>query len=292
MTPDKIGVLVIHGMGSQDSTFAYDMIAELKKRLKPHADRFVWEPIFWARKLMDREAGLLEKLGEAQDPDGRRIWLEWHKTREFVFHNFGDAVAYHREREDGEPTSVYHDIHRIVDASVRRLKAQLPSPDSPIVVMAHSLGAHIMSNYIWDHQPDSAGEVHGDYEPLPSVAAMITFGCNIPLFSLSFETATPIDLPGAGVTKPELVKASRWLNFLDVDDVLGWPLRPLYEKDRAKLKRKQQEETVDRIEDHAINVGAVLQSWNPLAHGKYWEDDDFTIPSAAYLSKLREALDA
>jgi hypothetical protein len=291
MSTDKIGVLIIHGMGSQKSTFADDMIAELKERLGPHADRFVWQPIFWAEKLMAREGGLLDKLDAAKEPGGRPIRLEWHKTREFVFHNFGDAVAYHRERDDGEPTSVYHDIHKIVDDSVRKLKGRLPSPGCPIVVMAHSLGAHIMSNYIWDHQPDARGKVHGDYEPLPALAAMITFGCNIPLFSLSFDTATPIDLPGEGITKRELVNASRWLNFLDVDDVLGWPLRPLYEKDRAQLKRRQQE-TVDRIEDYAINVGAILQSWNPAAHGEYWEDNDFTVPAAAYLSKLREALDA
>ena len=120
---------------------------------------------------------------------------------------------------------------------------------------------------------------------------MVTFGCNIPLFSLEFEVATPIDLPGPGVTKPQLRAMARWLNYLDSDDVLGWPLRPLYGKALDKLT-PQQKETVARIEDHEINVGSFGTSWNPLSHSGYWTDSDFTKPVAAYLQTVLQALDA
>lgn len=222
----------------------------------------------------------------AKEPDGSDIPLDWQKIRNFVIHNFGDALAYHR---DTSKESAYVEIHQIVSTGITNLKGALPNPNSPIVVIAHSLGAHIMSNYIWDQQ--ASNDNAGDLERLPTLAAMITFGCNIPLFSLSFAKATPIDVPGEGITKPELVAASRWLNFLDRDDVLGWPLRPLYEMSSADFTAAERK-TIDRIEDYEINVGGLLTSWNPAAHDAYWDDDDFTGPVANYLKKLVQSLDA
>ena len=56
-----------------------------------------------------------------------------------------------------------------------------------------------------------------------NLVALVTFGCNIPLFSLDFDVATPIDLPGPGITKQALIDASRWLNFLDRDACWAGP---------------------------------------------------------------------
>jgi hypothetical protein len=120
---------------------------------------------------------------------------------------------------------------------------------------------------------------------------MVTFGCNIPLFSLAYPVVKPINLPGKGIKKPSLIKASKWLNFLDPDDVLGWPLKPLYEKNLDKLT-PQQKKTVARIEDDDINVGSLVTSWNPAAHLGYWTDNDFTKPVSKYLRQVVQALDA
>ena len=119
---------------------------------------------------------------------------------------------------------------------------------------------------------------------------MITFGCNMPLFSLSFSEARPIVLPGKGIRKAPLKAVSKWLNYFDQDDVLGWPMKPLYEKNYKKLS-KAQKNTVDRIEDYEINVGGGLTSWNPGSHAKYWTDNDLTRPAARYLKEIVAALD-
>jgi hypothetical protein len=285
-TADKIGLLVIHGMGDQTPGFSNDLRAEVAGRLAAKKTRFVWQEVYWADALEPRETDLWAAMKSAKEPDGSEISLDWQKVRGFVVHNFGDALAYHRSTKPG---STYADIHRIVSREIGTLKAALPKPDSPIVVLAHSLGAHIMSNYIWDHQPP--GAVNDGLESLPTLAAMITFGCNIPLFSLDFDQATPIDLPAGGVTKPAVVSASKWLNFLDRDDVLGWPLRPLYEQNTAGFTPAQLK-TVERIEEHEIDVGGLLTSWNPAAHASYWDDDDFTTPVASYLRTLLTALDS
>ena len=145
----------------------------------------------------------------------------------------------------------------------------------------------MMSNYIWDRQHPARGTVDR-LEPLPNLVGMITFGCNIPLFALAFPRAKPIDLPGQGVRKPELKIASRWLNFLDRDDVLGWPLKPLYAEKFDRLSSKQQG-TVTRIHDFEINVGSVFTSWNVASHSNYWTDNDLTRPIASYLREVLAA---
>lgn len=146
----------------------------------------------------------------------------------------------------------------------------------------------MMSNYVWDRQDK---EDNASLAPLPNLVAMISFGCNIPLFSLSFAIARPIELPGEGIEKASLKAASKWLNYYDRDDVLGWSLKPLYDKNIDALT-EQQKATVARIEDDEINVGGLVTSWNFGAHSRYWTDNDLTKPVAKYLKQLLEALDA
>ena len=280
----KLGVLVIHGMGTQKAGYSKDMRDKVARRMRADAKAVVWKELFWANALRDRETNLWNAMLTAREPDGDRIPLDWQSVREFIVHNFGDALAYHR---DGQQVSAYQEIHNVVNDGVRALKQRLDLPTSPSVVLAHSLGAHIMSNYIWDRQHWGGTEAD-PFEPIDSLLGMVTFGCNIPLLSLSYPIAKPIYLPGGNVND-KLRKVSKWLNYLDRDDVLGWPLRPLYELRMNGLDDRQKE-TVERIEDHEINVGNFASSWNPLAHAHYWTDDDFIRPVAAYLRRIVKLL--
>jgi hypothetical protein len=285
--PTRIGVPVIHGMGAQKPGFSAGLTKELISRLGSAAGRFVWKEVYWADVLEAPEDRLWKAMGAAKEPNGKSIRLDWVAIRHFVVHNFGDALAYHR---DSGGSSAYVRVHKVISTTLAELESELDDGKSPIVVLAHSLGAHMMSNYIWDRQNWSGP----DADSLTSIAnlvGLVTFGCNIPLFSLDFDVATPIDLPGPGITRPRLKTASRWLNFLDRDDVLAWPLKPLYQTDRRKLSASKQA-TVNRIEDYEINVGGFTTSWNPAAHAGYWTDNDFTKPAAAYLKRILDALDA
>jgi hypothetical protein len=278
----KIGALVIHGMGSQESNFADGLIYELSNRLEADAERIEWQPVHWAPFLRDRQVRLMAKMGRAKQPDGTRIDLDANFLRDFVLHKLGDAVAYQR---DLHPESAGFVVHGIISDNIQLLKQKLNDPAAPIVVFAHSLGGHMMSNYIWDRQQDVRRGRAMTFEPLPTFLAFISFGCNIPLFGLAFDEAKPIDLPGEAITSPELLNAARWLNFVDGDDVLGWPLRPLYSKDIETLAASQLS-TLGRIEDRQINVGNLLTSWNPFSHDAYWTDNDFTVPVSAYLKRV------
>jgi hypothetical protein len=283
--PQHIGALIIHGMGSQKPGYSRGLVERVSRLLGPRAARVSWEEIYWAPALAAREAELWQWMGRARAPDGSPLPLDGRGMREFIVHNFGDALAYHRDPD----ADIYADVHRIIHAGLRALKDRLGDPDAPIVVLAHSLGAHMISNYIWDRQRD-AGAPDDPFEGIGSLAGFITFGANVPLFSLSYALAKPVLLPGASLTHPGIREAVRWLNFYDRDDVLGWPIKPLYLKNEWALSDAQKH-TLSLIEDREINVGTIATSWNPASHGRYWTDDDFTAPVAAYLATLVAAAD-
>ncbi|MDE0348067.1 MAG: hypothetical protein OXI66_20155 [Boseongicola sp.] len=149
MARKSVGVLVIHGMGSQgrrkpkDSarpTFSKEMHRRVKRELGKKMDRVVWREVFFAHVLQDRQEAYLKSIKRRTDFD---------KLRRFVMCNLSDAASYRKTgRRNG---GTYSAIHREIDEVVKDLAKDL-GPDAPIVIIAHSLGGHIMSNYIYDQQ--------------------------------------------------------------------------------------------------------------------------------------------
>lgn len=253
-----LGVAVIHGMGSQRSKdFADPLIQELEARVKQPGE-IAWRPIYWADVLSGRQDKYLKAANRNND-------LDFYSLRRFVVSALGDASAY--QRVDDDPESTYGRIHTIVRDEIAALRDDLGSDDKPLVILAHSLGGHIVSNCIWDIQKKNAIAEPGDnaFERMRTLAGLITFGCNIPLFTFALRKIVPISLP----------KMAAWLNFFDPDDVLGYPLKPLSPEYRRVVSR-----------DIAINAGGISSSWNPLSHSEYWTDNDFTKPVARFLEKL------
>ena len=137
--------------------------------------------------------------------------------------------------------------------------------------MAHSLGGHIMSNYIWDMQKSTVTTL-SSFEKMDLLAGMVTFGCNIPLFTFAYDNVIPIKFPGDALSAESKSK-TKWLNYYDPDDILGYPLKAI---------NAAYENIVD--EDVPINVGGIFSSWNPSSHTKYWTDNDFTKPVSKFIS--------
>ena len=107
-----------------------------------------------------------------------------------------------------------------------------------------------------------------------TLAGMVTFGCNIPLFTFAYTNVAPIVFPAAELPDPGDVRdKAKWLNYYDPDDVLGYPLKSI---------NAAYDAVVD--EDIPINVGGLFSSWNPLSHNKYWTDNDFTKPAAEFIA--------
>ncbi|HIE64460.1 MAG: hypothetical protein ABGX83_05140 [Nitrospira sp.] len=136
----------------------------------------------------------------------------------------GDASAYQKVGSKG--SSTYEKIHKRIEKGIKSLYVNgLQSKSKPLIVMAHSLGGHIMSNYIWDMQQSRKAEI-SPFERMEKLSGVVTFGCNIPLFTFAYEKVEPIEFPPKKLPQ-HLKKKAKWLNYYDPDDVLAYPLKAI-----------------------------------------------------------------
>lgn len=266
----KVAVLIIHGMGSQNKYFAYPTIVEINNRVKKYGKNpndIVWKPVYWANIIEPRQKKFMDTIVNHKDNN-----IDLIKLRRFVVSALGDATAYQNIK--GKKSSTYTEINKHVKACIKDLyDSDLGKQPCPLVVMAHSLGGHIMSSYIWDIQQKPLASL-SDFENMKYLSGMVTFGCNIPLFSFAYKTSDlrPINFPGTNLSPTEKTKAA-WLNFYDPDDILGYPLSQI--NSRFKF-----------IIDKHINSGGLLTSWNPMSHNSYWTDNDLTKPAAKLIAEF------
>jgi hypothetical protein len=270
----ELAMLVVHGLGSPEPDYAdglRDAVSRRLERAGHDPGAVAWAPVYWADLLAGRQAAYLQRAEAAGA-------LRWDAVRAFVVEGLGDAAAY---QYVDRPSATYVAVHDRIRAAVRGLHAgPLASAPVPLVVLAHSLGSHMASSYIWDTQagkPTGAGPGASAFERMAWLAGMITFGSTIPLFTFAYDPVVPIAFPGGDLPAPVRAVA-RWTNYYDPDDALGWPLKPTGP-------------AYDRVvaADRAINVGGLLEAWNPGSHNGYWGDSSFTGPVADQLAALLDA---
>jgi len=269
----KVGVLLVQGMGTVTDDFAHDTIQELRERIAGRGlnrDEIAWQSVYWNSLLSARENRMWVDLAAQND-------LNWAKLRKFFLNAFGTVTAYHSASD--RPDSLYQQIHGIVRDSLRELRAKLGNEDKPLLVIAHSLGSVVMSNYIWDRQQgrDEASYGGSPFERMETLSGMITLGSNIPLFTLACDPISSIQFPPPTLPEP-LKKKAKWLNLYDSDDVLGWPLKSLSQSYSQAVS-----------EDIEVTVGNILTSWNPANHSAYWAADSVIKPAVYLLSSILEA---
>jgi hypothetical protein len=265
----EIAILAVHGMGKTEKDFDRELKNNIRDRLGPAKwSAISWHPVYYQAVLQGHQARLMRSMKSSADIDGIRL-------RQFLLYSFSDAAS--MEARPEEPGSAYELIQEtILDALIGAHEA-IGDPKAPVVVIAHSLGCQVISNYIWDAQTTSAsaGIFREDYdEPvgktspedkfyrLKSLRFLFTSGCNIPVFI----AGRPKDK-----IKPVKVASSgwsfRWENYYDPDDVLGWPLHPINSAYKSAVHV-----------DKSVNVGGFFTNWNPASHNEYWDDNDFLRP--------------
>jgi hypothetical protein len=290
----KVGVLILHGMGQQKKDFAVGLIRRLRKRipeLSNQPDVVKFQPVWWAKLLNQRS----DDLWDTMTKDAR---LDWKRTRTFVLGNLGDAVAY--QRLPYKETDIYREAHALIAEELASLESEV-EPNAPAVLLAHSLGSYIISNYIWDRQkgyslaavearaPGGAeagvGPELTDFQKLTTLTGIITYGSNIPVLTLGQKKVEPIDFPRLeelqkrlatfrpGITIDDIRDVALWSNFYDRDDVLGWPLQPLSDLYRTT------------VTDQQVNAG-FFKGPTPLSHVAYQRDRDVLKPMAQLIGDV------
>jgi hypothetical protein len=263
----ELGIVIVHGIGIEQPDFAHNFIAAMHERLDDlgiAADTIQWQPAYWADLLNTRERDLWNAL--ARDYD-----LDWVTIRKFFINLFADAIAY--QRVPGDHPDMYRQIHQRMHDHLVQLRAALGQRDTPLVIIAHSLGSVIMSNYIWDEQ-HGKGLGTTPFARMETLAGFVTFGSPIPLFTLALDDVISIAFPPPTLPAP-LREHAKWFNFFDADDVLGYPLKPLSPSYAQAVSA-----------DLEINVGNLFTAWTPIAHTAYWTDNDFMAPVAHLIRDL------
>lgn len=196
--------------------------AQLSQRLRKSIASFR-EPGFWARLA----APLLRPLKKGAD------WVRTDFAAEYV----SDILAYRNP-------AIYARIQqRITDELDRDAPA---SGKSPLTFVAHSLGTVITSDFIYDRTKQD-GALHSAY----ALHNLVTMGSPLAVFALRYggadDFASPVQMEDP---------AGRWINILDRDDPIAYPLKPL-------------NAAYDRAVEKDVEVDTGLFG---IAHVKYWKN--------------------
>lgn len=276
----KTVVLAIHGMGDTKPDYAGGLKKKLAKKVGSKWKNVYFDSIYYADVFQHNQNNIFNRIKASDD-------IDWIGLRKFLMFGFSDVAGF--ERNANLPNSPYELVqNKILDTLDKAYDAVGPNAD--VVVIAHSLGTHIISNYIWDAQAKDAklgAWRTGGFEDSPAGSGLDKFRRLKNLKNLYF-TGCPIPIFVAGLSQGKIKAISsrgkgysfKWKNYFDPDDPLGWPLKNISSRN---VKESYKYEV---NEDNAVNVGNVLNSWNPLSHNSYWTDNDVLNPIADDIKKM------
>ena len=258
----KLIVVAIPGIGSKQRNFSKPLEARIRQEAEHSGILDYFQLIellpFKESDIDFNQKSLYDRMEAADDLSGIL------SLRKFVMYGFGDALTFERDRDCKD--SPYKIVHRYLRDEFRRINLMLDEhPGSRLVIVAGSLGAHVLSTYIWDadHNLGIFEEHHAERtENLRNLDYLATIGCNIPLFVSGYESSQIFAFDKRNIH-------FEWDNFYDRDDILGWPLKPL---------SPSYDLLVNDIE---VNTGLYIGS-----HIRYWDDSDFTRPFTKKLIEL------
>jgi hypothetical protein len=264
ITMNNIAVLIIHGMGKFDADFYEPFAKRIRDQFSEEekAHLFV-DGCWWDDITQPMQKHVMQTLPT-------NIW--WRGLHEFVIDRLGDPVSYLSSYFTNAPTvansdSFYRRIHDRVLESLRRLEASAGS-DAHLMVLAHSLGSVIVTNYRWDAEHGRAKTSEQPVtrmEKMQSLMSLMTYGSNIPLFigvNPDSEPVTSITFPITGNDE----RLSHWDNLYSPCDVLGWPLANLWNANMPK------------IDEQCRMIGPwwkIWRRWTPITHVDYDIDRKF-----------------
>ncbi|MDF7801595.1 hypothetical protein P4C99_19110 [Pontiellaceae bacterium B1224] len=247
----KQAVIYIHGIGKQQDGYSRKSAIKLQetfeKILKKKDDSIeppdlIFREVNWATITSGPQSVLWSRVNKKHD-------LDMVKLRKFMVAFAGDAIAY---QKTGEGDEVYYEIDAKVQKSIDAVKAEYPDDEIEFTFVAHSLGTIVVSNYLYDHSDDI------------TATNLFTLGSPIAVWALRYGDPSKADSP-TQVERPY----GAWINILDDEDIVGYPLREL---------NPHYKKAVDM--DYVTEIGGVISMGNPISHIGYWEDNNAIKPIA------------
>jgi hypothetical protein len=261
-------VLAVHGMGQRKPNFA--------DGLENNLTDYLGEEVM--NKVSLQRVKYYSDLQTPQDQLISDVWDKYHNQfstisnfgRRFFMNSFADATSL--EVAGRRQTNGYMNIVKTIQAAMFKGMDDCGfNINVPVVIICHSLGAQVISNYFWDALNRSNAKVwdknHNDFLPNigddkiaylkgSRVKLLFTTGCNVPLFLGGLSQRQCFDKPNPQFS---------WLNYFDADDWLGWPLNDLGP-------------SYQFVVDKCVQVGGIISGNTPWSHTQYWTDDKVYQP--------------
>ena len=277
----KIGIGIIHGMGTQNKNFAHTLINDLKSYYGEKNDTkdLYFRSIYWADILEKSENALWKNLKMEK--------LSFDKLRHFVVHYLADTIAYQKMYEEKKAESkndrtVYFRVQERISDALKDIQENT-EPGAPLILIGHSLGTVMLLNYIHDSQKSPANKKtiywNGKTET-GNLAGLFLCGSPFALWTLRKEGfGKAINFPGEKI-KGNLKTISKWVNFYDKDDVLGFPIKNI----NSSYKRNKQ------LIDIPVEVDNPVLGWTPLSHDDYFTTISIIKSISGYLQSVRNVI--
>lgn len=250
----SLALITVHGMGDYQSGYADAFRSRIRQSLGETAwASVIFKSVYYQDILQQRQDRVFSRMEPLVD---------WRPLRKFLLYGFSDAASL--EVRKYEPGSPYARTQERIRQALDEAFDEAGGVAVPVVMLAHSLGCQVVSNYLWDADPTrgtpsgiwalpSDDASRDAFRRLRTLRHLCTTGCNIPIFVAGHDPIVPVTRPNPDFT---------WHNLYDKDDVLGWPLGPLSEA------------YADLVRDIPIRAGggflSRLTAWSPLSHGGYW----------------------
>ncbi len=220
--PQDVVVVFVHGIAVGATGYSKQLEKNILARMgamhpadkggEKATDYVDFREVFWADIVRNHQSNYIdyaERTGKLAPTPLHRLVVE----------GLGDAAAYQKTQRF--KNSAYYKIQKRVRDKIAEA-AGGPNDRRPLIVIAHSLGCHIMSTYAWDlhrykapnveerlkqlalGKPDddaqteaselydatkafiSAIKTKSPFERLDTFAGFVTMGCNMPLFTFTF----------------------------------------------------------------------------------------------------------
>jgi hypothetical protein len=253
----KLAVLLVHGMGSQQEDFAEILINDLTRGLGDKANNVCFLPCWWSPVLSQHQQSVWQKVVRNK----KMKLVAWRKQ---ILTILGDPVSYLSSYYKPDKKD-YNEIHLSIRDSLGHLN-QLTGKHGkvPLMILAHSLGSVIVSNYLWDEQT-GRGVGRNAFERCDTLVKLITFGSTIPLFLPPGKSTKCIEFPTHNLGK-RFRKTAAWTNVFGRFDLLGFPIEGIWDDNSGT-----------QINDVSIDPGNICKAFTPFCHTEYTRDTTFQL---------------
>lgn len=226
---NTVAVLYIHGINVDEADYADDLHLQVTRNVKRlmlgtgEPPRIVTRSVCWW-DVFGATANLLKTATHKKA-------FGWLKLRDIMLTTAAQAVGY----EDGPGSGNYETVHERIGVALDAMT--LEAPGAPLLIVAHSLGTIVASNYIWDNR-----------DKLKQLKGLVTMGSPLALYAgRHADFGQALDMQG-----------EPWMNLLYPSDVIGWPLRDLNASYHLQV-----------TEDIILSPGW-LTGKSPVSHTHYW----------------------